>query len=249
MSNYSFKYYVHGHPKAFEYYGETSEKDHFQDKFFRGVFSTEHKNGCQQYSEFRIHSRAIGGSNYYYYTLFDNYGIVGTDGRRGYIALTISMNVYCKRARLLMNLLEVFLQNEVAPILMDESGRKFRSDNFNGVIGRKLDNILNGVLKITLEQVLSDSDFFPLTTRANGKAKLLNTSDASDKAIIEALKQHGEVSISDNYPSASILQLQKSLKESIREEKEKCEREKKELRQISDEKEKDLQAKINRLNA
>ncbi len=241
MSNYSFKYYVHGHPKAFEYHGEASEKDYFQHKYFAGVFSGEHNNGTEQYAEFRIHSRAIGGSNYYYYSLFDNYGIVGTDGRRGYIALTVSMNVYCKRARLLMNLLEVFLQNEVAPILMDESGRKFRSDNFTGDIGRRLDNILNGVLKITLEQVLSDSDFCKLTTRANGRAKRLNTSDANDSAIIEALKQHGEVSISDNHPSASILQMQNTHEISIREEKER-------LRRISEEKENKLQARINELS-
>ncbi|MBR6283549.1 MAG: hypothetical protein IKR25_04545 [Muribaculaceae bacterium] len=206
MNEKLFQFYLHGHPKGFDYVGDVKEKDFFLNTFFQRIFTNEHNDGSQGFNELRVQALNVGGKTMFYYTYFIGKDIRGTDKRPGYLAITVRMSRYYKRVRNLMFLLDSFIHSYLEGKLLNRSGNQleFKSDTFQNAEKTILSDFTH--LETLLGMTFDQSDLVNLQVGNQRKRSVLNIEDASDENVEKLMRRDGEVSISINWPSTRVQQ-------------------------------------------
>lgn len=204
-----FTYYVHGHPRGFDYIGKVDEKNSFQDNYFGRIFSTEHNNGREKVDELRIEAVTLGNKQLFYYTLFLGKGILGQDTRPGYFAITVRMESYYKRAVNLFYILEAFFHGTWENLCLDQNKRFLHTD-FRAIESQITSRFIE--LENLIGSLTNDDDIIQLkapNSRSNHNCTRINICDADDDVVLHQIIKTGEVSISPDYPSEETRQVKK----------------------------------------
>lgn len=200
----SFKYYLHGHPKGFDYVGDSHNKELFLQNYFKRIFTGEHKDGNNGFNELRIEGINTDKNMMYYYTFIMGNDIRGVDHRPGYLALTVRMSHYYKRARNLMFLLNSFLHSYLEKALFIQSSRykEFKNDTFRSTEQYILKSFEE--LEKLIHMTFDEDDFIDMTVPAQRSRSTINLDDATDENVTDLMRKKGEVSISSFWPSSMI---------------------------------------------
>ena len=192
-------YYLHGLPKGFGLVGDPFEKDFFFQNFYSRIFKEEHGNGADGHTELRIEGLMRNGVPTYYYTYFIGNNISRhQEARAGYIAITVKLDFYYKKARNLMFLLDSFLNGYIKNLVLEDN--QYQVDDFGGVASA-INARFNKDLTKLIESTFNKEDIVKTDFPSHRKSFKLNLSDATDTAVEHCFTKYGEVSISDVYPS------------------------------------------------
>lgn len=195
----NINYYFHGLPKGFDFIGNQSEKDFFFQNFYEKIFRQEHANGNNGFNELRIEAIPQGSAPAYYYTYFIGKGInTCYEPRPGYLAVTIKLDIYYKKARNLMFLLDSFVHGYIVKAVL--SNNQYRVNDFAG-ISQQVKSFLKNELEGLIEKTFNPEDLIKINVPGQRTGVKINLADANDATVEQAIRQYGEVSISDIYPS------------------------------------------------
>ena len=208
-------YYLHGLPKGFDLVGNPLEKDFFFQNFYSRIFKEEHGDGAKGHTELRIEGLMQDGVPAYYYTYFigDNISRY-QEARAGYIAVTIKLDCYYKKARNLMFLLDSFLNGYIKKLVLNDNGNQYQINDFSRVAAA-VNAKFNKHLITLIESTFNKEDIVKTNFPSQRKRVKLNLSDATDAAVEQCFAKYGEVSISDVYPSFKATEAIKNKKQEI----------------------------------
>lgn len=208
-------YYLHGLPKGFDLVGNPLEKDFFFQNFYSRIFKEEHGDGAKGHTELRIEGLMQDGVPVYYYTYFMGNNISRCqEARAGYIAITIKLDCYYKKARNLMFLLDSFLNGYIKKLVLNDNGNQYQINDFSSVAAA-VNAKFNKNLITLIESTFNKEDIVKKEFPSQRKRVKLNLSDATNAAVEQCFAKYGEVSISDVYPSFKTAEALKKKKQEI----------------------------------
>lgn len=237
------KYYIHGVPYGFHFYGEPEEKDFFFNRYY---------NKRKDIDEFRIDAVNRGNKQYFYYTYILGKNVIdGQNNRSGsYFGLTIKLDAYYKKATNLYYLLDSFFYSYLYGEILDgnDTKRIFKTQDFNNsksTIDESLRQLQN-----LIEQTFSERDLAIIKCKQSDETCCMNVADATDDSVCAAIMKYGHVSISlshlNNQSNIIKAESDKIIKEITEKTKQDIEAERKKYEELKNQRDK-KDAEIERL--